>query len=345
MKKFLQTTLIALALLLPAPVFAVVATVFTSLNSTGWTDLGPGPAFISSTGPGYFLIGDSNPGSTVTIGYNIPVNGVALNTPSHIWGRIPPGSIASAIVAPVTSANSGGGAGSIKVGAATGPPFIVPSSGQFGANGAVTFTTALSPIQTSGYFYFPVNAINGSNGAGFYWGTCTTGTACTIYQNIYNVAVGGSPPYVSSPTPWVSSAQAAYTQTTGAVLQGLTYVLPGNTLGVNDGMRCDVNVSTPPNADTKTISCNFGGFNTGSTSIGGTAASFSGYAGFRNTGVLNHQSLLTLQNFTTGTGNGVTAYGSVDTTQTQSYRITFQLGTATDFMILNTGYLTLVTSP
>jgi hypothetical protein len=332
----------ALALVALASAALAQATTKVPLAGGRWTDLGPGPMQIMGDMAITYAISATSPSlKAPTEGFRLnPYETRSIQTSAHVWAAPSSAYGGNAFVAPIQAA----AATSLKTLASTGPPLIVPSSGQFGANGAVVLSTALNPVPPFGFFFFPSAAIDGAAPPAFHWGTCSDGTHCTIYQEIYNSSVGGNANYVASPTPYVSVAQAAYTQLTGSNLQSLTAVLPGGTLGPDDGVRCEAHAVVPNNSNNKIIGCAFGspayGFATATLT---TSVQFGGVGGFRNQGAANRQALTgPNQTFNLGTGTNVPPYGAVDTTQTQSVRLNLNLANAGDFIELDAAALILV---
>ena len=196
-------------------------------------------------------------------------------------------------------------------------PFIRPPSGSMANNGVLTLTQALPYTYQFGYFYMPAGAIATSSTAGWYWGTCSSGTACTIYNNTYS---SGQPAYVSSPTAFSTTGPGAYTQTATAIA-GPSYTLAANAMGANGSLEAQFMVAQFSSANTKIAAPSFGG------------ATY-GYGSF-TTGQLIQGQFLTLTNrgvattqyATTGTYGDFSASGgaptitNVNTANSQTWQI------------------------
>lgn len=103
-----------------------------------------------------------------------------------------------------------------------------PSSGSISNNGALTLTTGIPYTFSSGvYFYFPVNAIFAGSAAGLYYVIMSSATVGVVYNNTYT---SGTPKFIASPTPFVTTGPGAYTQTTAADITLASYNLPANLL-------------------------------------------------------------------------------------------------------------------
>ena len=109
-------------------------------------------------------------------------------------------------------------------------PFLIPSSGSIGDNGALTGITALLQAYPNCYMYFPANAISAGSAAGWYYVVMSSTTAGTIYNNVYTT---GLPTIPSSPIAFVTTGPGAYTQTTGSFINVYSFNVPGNLLGIN----------------------------------------------------------------------------------------------------------------
>lgn len=131
-------------------------------------------------------------------------------------------------------------------------PFVQPSSGSMGNNGALTLTVALFAILPSAYVYLPANAIVAGSAAGWYYTTFSSTTVGTVFNNVYNPAVGGVPAIPGAPTAFVTTGPGAFTGVV-TLQQGITYTMPANTMGVNGKLRIDTLVRVPAAANSKIV--------------------------------------------------------------------------------------------
>lgn len=116
-----------------------------------------------------------------------------------------------------------------------GPPFIWPSSGSMGNNGALTLNVALPRTIASAFIYMVGGAISSGSAAGWYYATCTSGTACTVFNNTYT---GGQPITPASPTAFATTGPGIYAAT-GSQIDGPQITIPANTLGAYGQLNLD----------------------------------------------------------------------------------------------------------
>lgn len=163
-------------------------------------------------------------------------------------------------------------------------PMIMIGSGLMVANGVGTATTALATTYPNAYCYFGLNAIASGVPAGWYYTVFTTSTAFTVFNNIYT---SGTPTIPVSPTAFSTTSPVSYT---GVSSLQASYVLaiPGNTLGINGGIRADMSVTYTNTAAAKTISILYDAltFMTGAFT---TTAALAGIWGFKNRGTAGIQ--------------------------------------------------------
>lgn len=131
-----------------------------------------------------------------------------------------------------------------------GIPFVLPSSGTMGNNGALSGITAIASGQTypHAYVYLPANAISAGSAAGWYYAQFSSTTAATVYNNTYT---SGIPTVPSSPTAFVTTGPGAYTQGVGAEIPAITLTLPANSIGVNGSIDTTFSASTTNNVNSK----------------------------------------------------------------------------------------------
>lgn len=208
-------------------------------------------------------------------------------------------------------------------------PMIMVSSGTMGNNGALTLTTALPTTFGKAYIYLPANAIASGSAAGWYYAVFSSTTVATVYNNTYT---SGTPAPPSPPTPFVTTGPGAYTQTTGAAITAYSLTIPGGKIGPNGTVRITKATFYNNSAGAKTQTDRFDG-NLFSSSAPTTTTNYGTVTGFANLGVTNAQGQLLSANGATGATTGG-AFMAVDTTVDKNYTLTFQLATATDYVML-----------
>ncbi len=213
---------------------------------------------------------------------------------------------------------------------AGGLPVILPSNGTIGNNGALSALTALPTTYSKCYMYFKAGAIFAGSAAGLYYVTMSSTTAGTIWNNTYT---SGSPSVPASPTAFVTTGPGAYTQTTAADIDLLTGVIPANLLGATGiiTMRCLFNYTN--SAGAKTLKYKLG-TDVAMSTAPTTTASIEVYKTIANNGNTNGQI------FNTNPNNGVAVttaptFGTTNTTAAANVKITAQLATATDYVIVS----------
>jgi hypothetical protein len=153
----------------------------------------------------------------------------------------------------------------------TGIPFVLPSSGTMGNNGALTVTTAVPRQYPSAYVYLPANAISAGSAAGWYYAVFSSTAAATLYNNTYT---SGTPVIPASPTAFVTTGSGAYVQTIASNITGLSIPIPAGTLGVTGSLAMEIHQTNNNSATAKTISLGTAaGFGIG-TATGQTTAAY-----------------------------------------------------------------------
>jgi hypothetical protein len=213
-----------------------------------------------------------------------------------------------------------------------GVPMVMPGSGLMVANGVGTLTTALAatPAITSCYAYFALNAIATGVAAGWYYTVFSTTTAFIVYNNTYT---SGTPIIPASPTAFVTTSPTSYTGASTAIT-AYQLSVPGNTLGINGGLRVSSSFSYTNSAATKTMTLSYGTLLL--LSFGGTtSATLTAVSSFKNQGVTGLQMSNTLQGATSYTAaTNALVSGTVDTTATQTLSSTMTNATpATNNMV------------
>lgn len=212
-------------------------------------------------------------------------------------------------------------------------PMVLPSSGSFGNNGALTLTTALGYTLAGCFMYFPANAIQAGSAAGWYWTVMSSTSAAAVFNDRYTT---GNPVVPLSPTPFVSTGPGAYTQTTAVDIQSMNVVVPGLAMGINGmlrihGLRTQIN-----NANNKLNRTRLGGITSQAanqtTSNGNRFDSV-----WMNAGVYNRQRTISDNPGDLTSANlsgGFPADRTVDTSVNQTLDVTLLLNVATDWVCL-----------
>lgn len=219
-------------------------------------------------------------------------------------------------------------------------PIILPSSGSFANNGALTLTTALDIAYPACYMYFPANAIFAGSAAGFYYAEMSSASAATVYNNALS---GAFPTAPTSKTAFSTTGPGAYTQTTNSDIAALTVTLPAGCLGVTGGVECFMLGKWQVSAGTKIQKLKLG-TTAMYTNTQSTLGTFSIRCGFRNIASESLQvgsAIDSTSGFTTNNGGSI-AMGSVNTALSQSVSITMQIDTATLYMVFYSLSLSMV---
>lgn len=210
-------------------------------------------------------------------------------------------------------------------------PMILPSSGLMGNNGALTLTTALDQTYTSAYFYMPAGAIAVSSTAGFYYGTMSSTTAVTLFNNPY---VSGTSTIPASPTAFATTGAGAYVQTTATNLTAYSLSLAGGTLGIYDEVQSHGLISYNNSAGQKTLTLQYSSYAYGTAGVT-TTTNYSFQGGFANVGTVNkqYQTGTTALSLAAG-GAAVPSYGAINSASAQNLTALLKLAVATDYVIL-----------
>jgi hypothetical protein len=205
-------------------------------------------------------------------------------------------------------------------------------TGTMGNNGAMTMGTANDLIYPHGYYFMPAGSIAAGvpAAAAWYYGTASSTTAVTLFNNTYDPTTGVPPTVPASPTAFVTTGPGAFTGDTSeeTVFQ---IAIAANSLGPNGELRSELMGVGNNTAGTKTYRQKFGATTHStfaiSTQLGaglslyvknaGAAAKQIGYTGSGHSG-------------TTFAASTAGALGTSDTTGAINYVVTLQRNTATD---------------
>lgn len=204
-------------------------------------------------------------------------------------------------------------------------PFVYPSSGSIGNNGALSGITALPQAYPVAYVYVKADAIVAGSAAGWYYAVFASTTAATLYNNVYT---SGVPAIPTTPTAFATTGPGAYTQTTGSNITGPTFTMPANTFGPEGRLRVEMaSRATASNANAKQIN-----FAIGSTTM--FSQSLASSTGTEVVGRMKGQAATGRQTVALGTALVATDVTN-DTTTDLTCNLRFNLGTASDGLILN----------
>lgn len=216
-------------------------------------------------------------------------------------------------------------------GTVTVPVGIAPS-GTMGNNGALTLGTALHATYSGGiYLYFPANAISSGSAAGFYWVVMSSTTAGMVYNNTYTP---GSPPArPASNTAFSTTGPGAYTGVTTEVTCS-SFTLPGGMMGNFGRLQSAVAMSGPSTAGSKTFRTRMASVPYLFLAVTTFPYTYLPKLVFANRGA---QGINFSSNWMGGGTQNTWPFSqtTVDTSVDCTVALTLQLGTATDYAILD----------
>lgn len=208
-------------------------------------------------------------------------------------------------------------------------PFINAPTGTMANNGAITLGTALANTYANAYINLPASAISAGSAAGWYFCQMSSATLGTVFNNTYT---SGPVTIPASPTPFVTTGPGAYTGVTSAI-QGPSFSVPGNSLGLNGSLYYEATWSLLNNANVKTLSGNFGG--QGICAIAG--ANFIAYTlkkNLQNRGSTGSQVTEAAPGNAGISNTGGPSITGIDTTAAQTFYFGFTMATATDYIVI-----------
>jgi len=212
-------------------------------------------------------------------------------------------------------------------------PFILPSSGSVGNNGALTLSVALDRIYPRSYMYFPTGALFSGSAAGWYWTVMSSTTVGVVYNNIYSSGY----PSIPTTSGFTTTGPGAFTTTAGVDLTCVNFTLPGNAVSLFGGMQSRICMTAGGAGGTKTGKVFFGAspFHvTTITSANNFANGLGGFAVDGNVTVLK----VTHAEQSTGHTNGVTYSQLIltnDVTADKTIGVTIKhSAAATDWVVL-----------
>lgn len=228
-------------------------------------------------------------------------------------------------------------------------PFVIPGNSSMANNGVLTPGTALPTAYADAYFWMPTGWIAAASVAGWYYTTCTTTTACTVFNNTYTVNSGLTPTIPASPTSFVTTGPGNVTQTTATpidLFNGPT--IPANSLGKNGRITADAGWATSGTANNKTVTIKY---STAPITSGNLASIVTLRTLFTlvNAGKTNSQ--MSVASTFPGNGGSFVATNnapgrtSIDTTLDQTIDVQITLATATDNAALQNLLITTMRLP
>ena len=131
-----------------------------------------------------------------------------------------------------------------------GIPFVIPSSGTMGDNGALSAIAVVRSAYTSAYVYIEADVIASGVPAGWYYAVFSSTSEATLYNNIYTIGIPSVP---SSPTAFVTTGIGAYTRTSSISIAAIQVTISANTLGVNGFIDVSLATSQTNNGNSKSI--------------------------------------------------------------------------------------------
>lgn len=212
-------------------------------------------------------------------------------------------------------------------------PFINAPTGTMANNGAITLGTSLATTYANAYIVVPAGAVATGIPAATtaYYATCSTASACTLFNNPYT---NGQPTIPASPTAFATTGPGAYTGVTAGT-NAIVYQLPANTMGLRDTLRVTAKWTVPANTNTKTLRIGFGGSNALSIAMNtNTQQGYTCSSLIENREVTNSQVTFVAGTTCLGAANATPAYLSADTTTQLNVTGSWTMGTATDFIVL-----------
>ncbi|MCW2276390.1 hypothetical protein GJ654_18860 [Rhodoblastus acidophilus] len=215
-------------------------------------------------------------------------------------------------------------------------PFVIPSSGTMGANGALSGITAVASPYPAAYVYLPANAIASGVAAGWYYAEFSSTTAATVYNNAYT---SGTPAIPASKAAFATTGTGAYTQTTGA-LTAYSMTVPAGLIGPNGAVYVPATLSNNNSAGAKSTSLYLGASQLGSNSTTTTRGA-SYLFGVANAGSETVQVSAVSGGGVIGASAGIPYYSAVNTATATTISVKIGVATATDTNTLETATIQL----
>jgi len=222
-------------------------------------------------------------------------------------------------------------------------PFILAGgtagggSNQFtmGDNGALsTLPTLPTTYLLGGWIYMPAGAIftaGAGSAAGLYWFVGSSTTAGQVYNNQYT---SGNPTAPAVLVAFVTTGPGVVTQTVGTAIDMVSITVPGGSIGPNGTLTTDDLCACTNNANSKTLTNNYGGV--AASSVVQNSASRRVMRSFRAMG--RADAFKMTNGWAPVTDGSTTSYAAnhalMDSGLARTYKITMNIATASDMMVL-----------
>ncbi len=212
-------------------------------------------------------------------------------------------------------------------------PFVSAPTGSMANNGAVTLGTSLARTYPACYLYLPAGAISTGSAAGWYYAAMSSGTAGTVYNNVYT---SGQPRVPASPTPFVTTGPGAFTGDTTEEF-GPSFTIPAGAMGAYGMLMAYLTQGNNSTAGAKTARLRFGGTSGTAhvTNASTTATASTDTCRIVNAGLTNSQiGHAYYVNSSSAADSTATTTSSVDTTAAVDVVLSIQKATATDWAVI-----------
>lgn len=221
-------------------------------------------------------------------------------------------------------------------------PVILAPNGTVAADGTITLGTALPTTYSGAWVRLPAGAVSGG-AAGLYWATFSSTTVGAV-KSLFADPAQPFTPYVSSGVLVAAvGSGAGYTQTTNANITLVNLTVPGGVMGPNGQLVDTREFSYNTAVGTKSISVNFGG----SGVMGSNRTTAGGHDQFtsriKNRGLQNSNSAYSASEAST---SAVVPYANfnINTAVDQSYVLTGNIDTATNYVVIESFLLQVLPS-
>jgi hypothetical protein len=210
-------------------------------------------------------------------------------------------------------------------------PVCLAPNGTVATDGVVTLGTALPTTYSGGiWLRLPAGAVSGGE-AGLYWAVMSSTTQGQVYTNFADPATQFIPFIPSGTLVAATGSNAAYTQTTGAVISLVNVTVPGGAMGPTGQLESRPIWTYPNNANNKVIQHSLGGVAYAAWT-NTTTSTETRLARLRNRGVMNRQVDSAYLGFAASTQ--VIGYRGIDTSIDQPAVLIAYIAVATDFIVL-----------
>jgi hypothetical protein len=198
-----------------------------------------------------------------------------------------------------------------------------------GTSNTTAFSVPLIVTYANCFMYFPATSPIGV--AGMYFCQMVSSTVGTVFNNL--LAANTQPQIPGSPTAFSGLTPAAYTQSVAGSLPLASVNVPANSMGVNGMLIADIDAAYPNDAGTKTVYVKLGG-STSVTAAYTTTVAARWQVRAANKGVANSQSVNPVVGVFGTNGNTPPVRWTQDSTTILSFQLLGGVGTATDFLVV-----------